>query len=297
MTRDHAPPIPRAGPIAGMGHATIATLVYLGGLAILVGSIPAGLFWPRRRVPAAWPALVRQWDWLFMTGLPLVALTHVGLGSFLAMQAFFGATFMEGVGPVVAVGLIRNMAPLMTGFVLAGLAATRHVVELRGTPHASLEDPEWVPDREVVLGRRDDPREPPEPARLAAIRILAATVAGPFLVLWGSVAGVGVGCLVSHLFLGVPYTIFFGKATEMLWERDVVGLVAKGAGFALIAAALACFEGLREGPSDARSVRLATFRAACVATVFILVFNNAWFLLVYHAGPAFGPTVLATPPR
>ena len=29
--------------------------------------------------------------------------------------------------------------------------------------------------------------------------------------------------------------------------------------------------------------------------VAILVFNSGWFLLVYHAGPAFGPTLLAPP--
>ena len=31
-------------------------------------------------------------------GLPMVGLVHVGLGSFLAMQAYFGATFMDGIG-------------------------------------------------------------------------------------------------------------------------------------------------------------------------------------------------------
>ena len=84
---------------------------------------------------------------------------------------------------------------------------------------------------------------------------------------------------------------------EMLWVRDIVGLVVKGAAFGFVAALLACHEGLSrpaeaDRPADLEAIGSAACRAACLAGLAILVFNGGWFLLVYHAGPAFGPTVL-----
>ena len=37
------------------------------------------------------------------------------------------------------------------------------------------------------------------------------------------------------------------------------------------------------------------FRAACLSMVAILVMNSSWFMLVYHAVPFYGPTLLPQP--
>lgn len=286
-------------PLRLPGLAAMGVLRYLGGLGVLLGSAARALVWPKRPVPPLGPAVLRWVDELFGMGLPLVALMHVGLGSFLTMQAFFGATFLEAAGPVVAIGLIRNVAPLLTGLTMAGLLAARIVPELRADSHAGLDDddPDWVADRSVAQGHEPDPRIVPEPARLAAVRMVAAMMAGPVLVLWATIVGIAIGCLVAMTMLGVDYAIFFNKSLEMLWVRDVVGVAVKGVLFALAGSAIACHEGLRPGPTDARTVRMAAFRAVCLASVLILLLNNAWFLLVYHAGPPFGPTVMSTPGR
>ena len=137
-------------------------------------------------------ATVRQLDWLLGAGLPLVGLVHVGMGSFLAMQAYFGATFAIGVGPVVGVGLIRNGAPLLTGFVLAGLMAARATVELRTRRRVELDaDPAWVADRDVALGLLADDRPGPSDGRLLLPRLIAAIVAGPVLAAFGAAVGIG----------------------------------------------------------------------------------------------------------
>ncbi len=68
--------------------------------------------------------------------------------------------------------------------------------------------------------------------------------------------------------------------------------------FGLLAGLFACHEGLR--PSQGRGssgTSLAACRAACFAGVAILTVNSSWFLLFYHAGPAFGPTLLSPPGR
>jgi phospholipid/cholesterol/gamma-HCH transport system permease protein len=138
------------------------------------------------------------------------------------------------------------------------------------------------------------PRPAPEPGRLAAARIVAALVVGPVMAVWGTVVGTLVGWRVSHAILGVTTHAFFSMMWEMLWLRDITGLVVKGCLYAGLAALFACHEGLREEAApDPDAVESAVFRAVCLSAVAILAVNSSWFLLVYHAGPAFGPTLLA----
>lgn len=272
------------GPIVG-------ALAYLGGLLILALSIPKAVLLPRGPAPKFLPALVRQLDELFQFGLPLVALVHVPVGTFLAMQAFYSATFTEAVGAVVGLGLLRNMAPMMTGLTLAGLCAVQFTPSLRSQPHAGLDDdPHWVPDRAVALGREQDPRTSPEPARLAAVRIVATMIVGPIFVLWGTVIGTLVGMGVARSMLGVSPTIFFGKISDMILPVDALGLVVKGTTFAFFAALLACHEGLRS-QQDGDSVRGASFRAACFAMVAVLAVNSGWFTIAYLSGSPYGPAL------
>jgi phospholipid/cholesterol/gamma-HCH transport system permease protein len=251
---------------------------YLGRLAILATLSLGGIF--RRRGEASFVAeTTHQLDRLLGTGLPIVGLVHVGMGSFLSMQAYFGATFMDGIGPVTGVGLIRNLAPLLVGFLLAGIVSIRFVGEFRQLPDEAIGDP----------------------GSLVAPRILAAMIAGPVLSVWGSLVGIAIGWLVANSMMGLTLPAFFDMFLEMLWARDIAGLVLKGSIFGGIAGLLACQEGLtrrhgHEDHCDFETMVAAATRSACLAGVAILFVNSAWFLLLYHAGPPFGPTVL-TPPR
>src|SRR5215212_2122830 len=137
-------------PLAALGRSTLAVVSYLGSLATLAASAaravvraPAG---SAPFVAAAW----RQVASTLVLGMPLVALVHVGLGSFLSMQSYFGGTFVDGTGAMVGVGLIRNVAPMMTGLTLAGLFASWTTAELRGRGAWVLSDPRAIADREAL---------------------------------------------------------------------------------------------------------------------------------------------------
>ncbi len=136
---------------------------------------------------------------------------------------------------------------------------------------------------------------------MVAARLAAASVAGPVLAVWGSLVGIAIGWLVANQMMGLTLPAFFDMFLEMLWVRDIVGIVVKGAAFGFLAGLLACHEGLSrpilgEATAEIESIACAACRSACLAGLAILFVNGGWFLLVYHAGPAFGPTVL-TPPR
>jgi len=230
-------------------------------------------------------------------GIPLVGLAHFGMGSFLSMQAYYGGTFVDGTGAVVGVGLVRNVAPLITGLILAGILAPLLTSELRGrSTWESRVETRRIPDRGMTPSGMNEQASYPSAGRLAAVRLTAAVVAGPILTLWAILVGTAVGWQVSQELLGVSTHAFFYMFSEMLWVRDIVGVLVKGMAYALFAAVFACHEGLRESSdSSHEGVVRAAFRAACLATLAMLILNSGWFLLLYHAGPAFGPTLLAPP--
>jgi phospholipid/cholesterol/gamma-HCH transport system permease protein len=106
--------------------------------------------------------------------------------------------------------------------------------------------------------------------------------------------------------MGVSSETFFMMMLKMMWFRDVLGLICKGLLFGALPAVICAYEGLGPGalaaePDEARQLGSAprltipVFRATCVSCVAILILNSSWFMLVYHAVPFYGPTLLAPP--
>ena len=292
-----------ASPLTRVGRRAIAAVAYLGGLAMLAASA-GGAVWRQ----GAWSRAVRssvfaELSWMIGMGLPLVALVNIGMGSFLSMQSYFGGTFVDGTGAIVGVGLVRNVGPLMAGLVLAGLFAARITPELRPLRAAT-----GRPSRERggYLERTAIPQEtavsavsaaPPE--RLVAARLIAGAVTGFVMSFWASAVGTLVGWQIGQKMMGVSTHSFFIMFFDLLWLRDVIGLAIKGPVFGFICTLFACHEGLwrpdRSAAEEPASTAAAACRAACFSALAILVIGSGWFILFYHAGPAFGPTLM-TPP-
>mgnify|MGYP001098405240 CR=1 FL=1 len=268
-------------PIGRVGRLTTAGLGYLGAAALLTLHAAAAVARGRddEDQPSLYAATTHELSWMLWAGLPLVGLVHVAMGSFLSMQAYFGSTFVDGTGAVVGVGLLRNLATMLTGLTMAGLLPGRIVPEFRR-------------------------KRPASPGRAVAARIAAATIAGPLLALWGCAVGTLVGWKSSQALMGLSTDMYFLMLLRMLWFRDVVGLVVKGALFCGAAAAMACAEGLhhhRGEPAESADVDpvpaavVGVLRATCLAMAAILVMNMAWFIFVYHAVPVYGPSLLQPP--
>jgi phospholipid/cholesterol/gamma-HCH transport system permease protein len=267
-----------SAPLSWVGKQTLDCAAYLGGMGLLLGSAVAGIARAREDEPALHRQVSQELAWMFIMGMPLVALMHVGMGSFLSMQAYFGGTFVDGTGAVVGVGLIRNIAPMMSCHILGFLLSARLTTEFQLRSRTG-DDHENSVDRAV------------------AVRLIAAMIAGVVLSLWGAAVGTAVGWGVSGSIMGVTTSSFFRMFWEMLWTLDVIGVFVKGVGFSLLAALFACHEGLRlRADAGFEEIAAAACRAACLGALGILVLNSAWFIFFYHARTAFGPTLL-TPPR
>jgi len=314
------------GPVGFLGRSVLAVMGYVGGVTELAIGAAGSVLWPRltRDEQAAAPGfmktLMNQIFWMLVMGVPLVGLVHIAMGSFLSLQAYYGSTFVDGTGAVVGVGLLRNLGGLMTGMTFAGILAARMIPELRilarhlsSSGSRSAGSDSNVGHRPVeTFGEAAGAPNVIAPARLAAPRIAAAGVACLLLSQWGITVGTLVGWQASQSMMGLSTEMFFMMMLKMMWFRDVMGLIVKGLLFGVLPAAICCYEGLGPGaledepagagfsashPAHGLAPPWATpvFRAVCLSCLAILILNSSWFILVYHAVPFYGPTLLAPP--
>ncbi len=289
-------------PIGWVGKSVIGVLSYLGGVAALMMAAAVSLCTFRRAddLPGFWTVLSEELWWLLLFGAPLVGLVHVAMGSFLSMQAYFGSTFLDGTGAVVGVGLLRNLATLMTGLTISGLIACRLIPGRLGL----------APGPAASASPATEPWLLPAPGRLAAPRMMAAALASMLLALWGFGVGTAVGRQAAGSLMGLSSDMYFLMFYRMIWFRDVIGMIVKGLLFGLVPATICCHEALRaarlsdgessgETPSGECPATLdlaaPIVRAACLSMMSILLMNMTWFMLVYHAVPVYGPSLLQPP--
>ncbi len=319
-----SPPRTRIGPVAWLGRSVLESLGYVGGVSLLLIRVPGWILWPwqsRRQEGGVGFAktLMHQLFWMLFMGIPLVGIVHIAMGSFLSLQAYYGSTFVDGTGAVVGVGLLRNLGGIMSGMIFAGLMAARMIPELLAmNRHVSHTETEPTDRTSGSRGRRQDSTDavpgqtiPLNIGRVVAPRVAAAAVACVLLSLWGITVGTVVGWKASESLMGLSTEMFFMMMLKMMWYRDILGLIFKGIIFGALPAAICCFEGLVRhpaeygGPADdepahpshglAPLASVPVFRATCLSMVAILIMNSSWFMLVYHAVPFYGPTLLPQP--
>ena len=204
------------------------------------------------------------------------ALGIVGLISFLIglILAFMGAAQLRVFGAevyvadLVALGMAREMAPLMTGVIMAGRTGAAYAAQL-GTMTVNEEI-----DAFRTLGF-------PPMEFLVLPRMLALVLMMPLLTLYSNVLGNLGGFVVGTGLLDVTPTTYFDRSIEAVDLADFgVGLV-KASVIGVLVAVAGCMRGMQSGRS-ASAVGLATTSAVVTAIVMIIV-SEAVFAVVFDA--------------
>jgi len=173
--------------------------------------------------------------------LPLVALIAALVGTILTLQSAYqlremGATQL--VAGLVSISVTRELAPLMTGILVAGRAGAAIAAEL-GTMKVSEEI-----DALEVIGI--DPIH-----YLVAPRLIALVIAVPCLTLFADLIGILGGCLTGVVVLGVGFESYMSDSMSALVQEDLWGGVLKAGAFGGIIGLVACQQGLStEGGAD-----------------------------------------------
>lgn len=244
--------------LAALGRGMLGALAGAGRVGLFAGAVLGHLLRPpfyRREFMVA----LMQIGWL---SLPVVGLTALFTGAALALQIYAGgARFSaESVVPsIVAIGMVRELGPVMAGLMVAARVASSIAAEI-----GTMKVTEQI-DALVTLSTN--------PLKYLAVpRILAATLAVPVLVAVGDIIGVMGGWLVGIERLGFNSSTYLRNTWEYLEGWDVGSGIVKGAAFGFIVALMGCYHGMNSG-RGAQGVGGATKSAVVAASILILAAN------------------------
>jgi len=211
---------------------------------------------------------------VYVTGvqsLVVIMLAGLFVGMVLALQGFltlsrFGAE--ETIGMVAALGLVRELGPVVTALLFAGRAGTALSSEIglmRATDQLSgMEMMAVDPIKRVVVPR-----------------FLGGVIAMPILAVIFSAMGIFGAWFEGVIILGVDEGAFWSQMQAQVDLReDVMSGVIKSVFFGVAASLLAVFEGYNCVPT-AEGVGRATTRAVVRTSLTVLVLNfmlTAWLL-------------------
>ncbi|MBZ0129988.1 MAG: ABC transporter permease [Rhodobacteraceae bacterium] len=244
--------------LAPIGRSTLSLLAAIGRIAIYMAETLSHIVRP----PFYFREFLHQLMVIGYFSLPVVGLTAVFTGAALALQIFEGGSRFnaESVVPsIVAIGMVRELGPVLGGLMVAGRVASSVAAEL-GTMRVT----EQI-DALVTLSTH--------PMKYLTVpRVLAATLAMPVLVAVGDSIGIFGGFLVGTSRLGLNPAAYLHNTVDFLNSWDVVSGLIKASVFGFIVALMGCYHGMNSG-RGAQGVGRATTNAVVSASVLILTTN------------------------
>jgi phospholipid/cholesterol/gamma-HCH transport system permease protein len=264
-------PLPRATWIVGLGAAldrgfqrAKAPMTFIGELVEAIAQVA------RRPVRANWRSLPCLIERAGADALAIVLLLDFLVGFVIALQAMaqlesFGAN--PFVANLVGISVCRELAPLMTAFILAGRSGAAYAAEI-GTMHVTEEI-----DALETMGIAPIPY-------LVIPRIVALGLVAPFLVLIGDLAGSLGGLVIGVVSLELTPETYLTQLTNALTPWDVWSGLIKTFVFAIAIATIGCQEGLAARGAAAGVGRRTT--ATVVASVVAIVIIDSMLTWLFR---------------
>ena len=247
-----------ARALASLGRAVIAALAGVGRVTLYAADTVSHL----ARPPFYWREFgqaLMQIGWL---SLPVVGMTALFTGGALALQIYAGGARFNAetvVPSIVAIGLTRELGPVLGGLMVAARVASSIAAEI-----GTMKVTEQI-DALVTLSTH--------PMKYLTLpRVLAATLAVPVLVGVGDAIGIMGGFLVGVGRLDFGANAYLQNTVDFLTAWDVISGLIKGSVFGFIVALMGCYHGMRSS-GGAQGVGRATKRAVVGASVLILASN------------------------
>ena len=245
-------------PLAAIGRSTLGLLSAIGQVTLYAGQAISHMLRPPF-YPREFLAQLLQIGWL---SLPVVGLTALFTGGALALQIYAGGSRFnaEAVVPqIVAIGIVRELGPVLGGLMVAGRVAAAIAAEI-----GTMKVTEQI-DALVTLSTH--------PLKYLTVpRLLAATLSLPVLVGVGDAIGIFGGYLVSTTRLGFNEAAYLRNTADFLEVWDITSGLIKGAAFGFIVALMGSYHGMNSG-RGAQGVGRATTNAVVSASILILATN------------------------
>jgi len=205
--------------------------------------------------------------------LPVVTLISIMMGLIIAFVgavqlALFGAQIY--IADLVAIAMLREMAPMMTGVIMAGRTGAAFAAQL-GTMQVNEEI-----DAFKTLGLQ--PME-----FLVLPRVLALTLMMPLLCIYSDLLGIMGGAMVGISVFDITPVQYFEQTRGMMQPGHFLLGVFKSVVFGIVIALIGCKKGLECGRS-AMDVGSATTSAVVTAIVFIIALDGLFAVITNALG-------------
>ncbi len=239
-----------------MGRAALAMFQRLGRGHLFLLQVLAGMPAVLRR-PGQ---IVAQLRFVGAHSALIILVSGLNVGMVLALQGYyslvdFGAE--ESLGPMVALGLLRELGPVVTALLFAGRAGSGLAAEI-----GLMKTTEQLAGMEMMAV---DPVE-----RVIAPRFLAGVLSMPLLAAMFSLAGVVGGYFVGVGLLGVDGGVFWSQMQAKVdFHGDLVNGLVKSLVFGVVATWIAVFEGYDAAPTT-EGVGRATTRTVVHTSFAVL---------------------------
>ena len=277
-SRETASPVKQA--VEGVGALAADQLQQGAGLIRSIGGMAAlfadtivwcfrGLFRPGVRISRT--ALTTQMLRVGVDSIGIVIIVEFFIGSILALQlapvlASYGQ--LDQVAVVIAIAIVRELGPLLTGIVLSGYAGASIAAELG----AMVEAEEIKALRAHAL----------DPIRFLIVpRFLATAVMIVGLTVIADIVGVLGGCLTSWVVLGVSPQVYVDITQTALVAKDFITGLVKAGVFGMLIATIACYQGLNVSGGAVGVGRATT--ATVVQCIVAIIGMDAAFTAVFYA--------------
>ena len=205
--------------------------------------------------------------------LPIVSLISFLIGM---IFAFVGVMQLENFGAgiytadLVAVAMVREMAPIMTAIIMAGRTGAAYAAQI-GTMKVNEEV-----DALTTLGM--DPMD-----FLVTPRVIALIVMLPMLSLYGSLMGILGGTFVGLSMLDVSLVQYASQTVNSVGLNSLLGGLFKSVVYGSLVAIAGCQQGLACGNS-AMAVGQSTTRAVVMSIVLIVVSASILTVIYINLG-------------
>ena len=194
--------------------------------------------------------------------LPVVALTSFFTGGALAIQIYYGGNQFNSeviVSSIVALGITRELGPVLGGIVVAGRVSAAIAAEI-----GTMKVTEQI---DALRTLSTDPYE-----YLVFPRVVAGIVVLPILVGLADVIGIMGGWCVGVQSLDFNGSVYLQNTEIFLESNDIISGLIKASVFGFIITMMGCYHGFFS-QGGAQGVGRSTMNAVVSSSILILGSN------------------------
>lgn len=238
------------------GKAVLENIEEMGKILILFLSV---LVW-MVRPPLKLRLIFKQMEFVGVKSIFVVVLTGIFTGMVMALQGYYGFRMFNAeslVGSTVALGMTRELGPVLTSLMVTARAGSAMAAEL-GTMRVTEQiDALYVMAANPVK-------------HLIVPRIIAGVIMLPALTIVSDFMGVLGGYFVGVPILNINEGAFVKNIKKMVDLDDIYNGLIKAAVFGLILSLIGCYKGFNT-TGGAEGVGKATTEAVVIASISILI--------------------------